>query len=481
MTNLNQQIRRIHVLLGACLTAGAFLLVICVSAGGAAFADEPDAADVGEPFDFKALEAYSLPAEKNADYLYLLAGRSLFKLNYGRGTYALSQATDKSARQAALAGWSQANADARKWLELNEKTLGVWKTGTSRAEAIEVPLSEFGFLSLLPVSNDARIFAALAVLKASRLMSDGHTAEAWSWYRATLRNSRHLGMHGGAIERMVGADVYRLARDPILNWAARPEVSTAELRQALADAIAVDSMTAPLSRTLKVEYLSVRHSITLVLANLRKVHPFVALATRQSGRPEKMVRVANLYFSNWLTNAERPRWQRKPMTDKEVGLFEPDAGSAKLPPARVLKKLVAMQLSGLEGNMGVISSPVVDYALPGMMSPFDTVDQDRVNRAAVVVGLALELYFRERGRFPAALPELVQAGDLKSIPLDPFGKGEAIHYRLVGNLIDHAVVWSVGPDRVNQAGQLPAGTPDSRSGPDTVFEIKAVRKSQGGK
>jgi hypothetical protein len=288
-------------------------------------------------------------------------------------------------------------------------------------------------------------------------------------------------MHGGIIERMVGTDVYRLARDPILNWAARPEVNAADLRPALADAIDVDSMTAPTSRTLKVEYLAVRQSIPQVLANLRKEHPFEAFATRQSGRPEKIVRLANFWFSNWLANAERPRWQRKPVSDRQVGLFEPDPGSPKLPPARELKILVGTQLSGLEGNTEMHHVPTIDYALPGMMSLFDTVDQDRVNRAAVIVGLALELYFREHGRFPAALPELVQDGDLKSLPPDPFGKGEAIPYRLVGNSIDHAVVWSVGPDAVNQAGQLPAGKPDSRSGPETVFEIKAVRNSHGGK
>ncbi len=162
-----------------------------------------------------------------------------------------------------------------------------------------------------------------------------------------------------------------------------------------------------------------------------------------------------------------------------VGLFEPEPGSPRLPPARDLKKIVAMQLSGLERNMGMISSPVVDYALPGMMSLFEIVDEDRVNRAAVSVGLALQLYFREHGRFPAALSELVQAGYLKSIPLDPFGKGEPIHYRLIGKSTDRAVVWSVGPDGVNQAGELPAGTPDPDS-PPTVFEIRAIRKLKSG-
>jgi hypothetical protein len=458
--------------------AGTFLLVLCASAGVASFADEPDVPDVGEPFDFKAFEAYSLSAEKNADSSYLRAQKFLFKFKGGREAYARRQATEKSVRQAALVGWGEANADARGWLARNEEALDIWKTGTAQAEAIEVPLREMGFESLLPVSNDARVFAALALLKSSRLTSEGHMAEAWSWYRATLRNSRHLGMHGGIVERMVGADVYRLARDPILNWAARPEVNAADLRQALADAVAVDSMTAPLARTLKVEYLSARHSIPLVLANLRKEHPFVAAATRQSGRPEKMVRVANYWFSNWLANAERPRWQRKPMSDKMVGLFEPDPGSPKPPPARELKKIVAMQLSGLERNMGVISSPVVDYALPGMMSLFDMVDEDRVNRAAVSVGLALQLYFREHGRFPA---EPTQAGYLKSLPLDPFGKGEAIHYRLVGTSPDHAVVWSVGPAGINQAGEPPSGAPGSESRPETVFEIKAFRESHSGK
>jgi hypothetical protein len=457
--------------------AMALALVANAPTSRTALGDEPDVPDVGAPFDFKAFEAYTLPAGKNADSLYLLAERSLVRLDRKRGSFAQNEATGKSARQAALGGWGEANEDARKWLDANEKALIAWKAGTTRADAIEVPLGEFACESLLPVSNDARVLATLALLKASRVTSANHAADAWSWYRSTLRYSRHLGMYGCMIERMVGAAVYRLARDPILNWAARPEVSAADIRQALADVAAIDSMTAPISRTLKVEYLGVRHSIPLVLANLRKNHPFMAVATRESGRPEKMVRIANLWFSNWLANAERPRWKRRPMSDKNIGLFEPDPGSAKLPPARELKKLAAMQLSGL-ANMGMMrTSPDEDYALPGMMWLFETVDQDRVNRAAVLVGLALQLYFREHGRFPEALPELVQSGCLKSIPPDPFGKGGPIHYRRQGDAKDRAVVWSVGIDGTNAAGKLPTAPNDSYESPITAFEIKAGRKN----
>src|SRR5580700_1702293 len=76
----------------------------------AALADGPDIPDLAEPFDVKAFEAYSLPAGKNADYLYLLAQRSLVKLDNKRGTF---EATEKSAQQAALAGWAEANPDVR--------------------------------------------------------------------------------------------------------------------------------------------------------------------------------------------------------------------------------------------------------------------------------------------------------------------------------------------------------------------------------
>jgi hypothetical protein len=469
---------RIRLTLG--LASGLLFGIAVQPASGAAVDGDADVRDVGEPFDVKAFAAYSLPADKNAVSWYLLAARALVGFDKGLAFPRIAAAR-ASARAAAINGCSAANEDARQWLNANKKALEVWKLGTGRTEAIEVPLDEYCTESLLPACDDARTLVALVLLKASQLADAGDVADAWTWYRASLRASRHLGMHGGGVERLVGTDLYRLARDPILHWAARPEVTAPELRQALEDVLAIDAMTAPISRTLKVEYLSVRHSIPQVLKNLKTEHPFVAVATRESGRPEKMLRVANLYFANWLANSERPRSQRRPMNDKKVGLFEPDPGSPQLPPPRVLKKLVAMQLSGLEANMGVIRIPPVDYALPGMMFLFDSVDQDRVNRAAVIVGLALQLHFRERSRFPQALSKLVKAGYLRSIPLDPFGQGEPVHYRLEGGSSDHAIVWSVGLDRITESGKLPTQKVNERISSVTVFEIKAPRKSASGK
>jgi hypothetical protein len=439
-----------------------------------------DIPDVGEPFDLETFAAFSVPNDKNAISQYLLAQRALVGLGKSMPPPRIVAAED-SARRAAVADWSEANEDARNWLEANRKALEIWKPGTNCDEAIEVPLDGITISALLPAATNAQAFARLALLEASREASTGHAADAWSWYRATLRSSRHFCRHGGSVDRLIGTEVYRLARDPILHWSSRPELTAADLRQALADAIAADDMTPPLSETFKVEYLSERNGLVEVMNNLSDQHPWVAVETRFSGRPERMRRALKLFFANWIAHADLPYAERRPVSDKGVPLFEPAPGEAALPPPEILKSAVAMWLSGLEApgsppHMG----PPVDFALPGMLSTFDTADRDRVNRAAVIVGLALQLYAREHGDFPAALPELVKAGYLKSVPLDPYGNGGPMHYRVEGKPAQQVIVWSVGLDGVAKDGKLPVEPVNERTSSITVFAIKAARKSLPG-
>ncbi len=101
-----------------------------------------------------------------------------------------------------------------------------------------------------------------------------------------------------------------MARDPILNWASRPELTPAALRQAMTDALAVDEMTPPLSETFKTEYISERNGLSEILANLPEHQPWAAVETRFSGRPERMRRALKLFFANWIAHADRPRPRR---------------------------------------------------------------------------------------------------------------------------------------------------------------------------
>jgi hypothetical protein len=432
--------------------------------------------DVGEPFDVETFAAYTLPNEQNAISQYLLAQRALVRFDPPKAAPRAGR-VENSARRKTLLDWSQANEAERKWLDANRMTLEVWKRGTERDEAIEVPLDALSITSLLPAANDGRTFASLALLEASRQAGEGHASDAWNWYRACLRASRHFCMHAAGIERLFGTRIYGMARDPILNWASRPELTPAALRQAMTDALAVDEMTPPLSETFKTAFLCERNGISEVLSNLSEQHPWVAVETRFSGRPERMRRALKLFFANWIAHADRPRSERRYLPDKDVPLFEVDSpGEPPLPSPEVLKSAVSMWLSGLDTHGSTSTGPPVDFALPGMMYLFEVADHDQVNRAGVIVGLALQLYFREHGDFPLALPELVKAGYLRSIPLDPFGKGEPIHYRVEAHP-PRAIVWSVGLDGVNKAGKPSVVKGDERSSEDTVFEIVAPPKA----
>lgn len=62
--------------------------------------------------------------------------------------------------------------------------------------------------------------------------------------------------------------------------------------------------------------------------------------------------------------------------------------------------------------------------------------------------LALRAYKLEHNVYPTKLQELVP-NDLKQVPADPFGGGEALRYKRAGNSY---VLWSIGPDGVDNGG-----------------------------
>lgn len=120
-----------------------------------------------------------------------------------------------------------------------------------------------------------------------------------------------------------------------------------------------------------------------------------------------------------------------------------------------------------------------DKAVAKMLLPpktlFDVFDNERTQQSALILGLALQLQYREHGKFPATLDELVKNGYLKSIPVDPFGKGEPFRYRRETNSLD-AVLWSVAQDGIDQQGRLEVWR-DTRDGKgDRSFKIHAPRR-----
>lgn len=442
------------------------------------FKRPPLIADVGPPFNVNHLEKSSLWYSGNVMPEYLLAGAAFVRLSTVAHRAQIEKA-EASADAAAIDGWQAANNDARHWLQQNREALARWRVATAGDKAMEIPLDKIDIDSPMQVSENARPFARLALLEASRLAADGHAGQAWDWYRGVLRASRHYCMNAGVVGRRVGASVFNMARDPVLCWAARPDVTASDLRQALRDSQGADGMTPSLTENLQVEYLAHRNSLPKILADVYQVNLLAAIETQLSGRPERIRRGMNLYFANWLAHADRPRWRRQRLADKQIELFEREPGEKggpELPSASMLRELSAMQLTGLERDLTVFHDPIVDYRLPRLLSLFDMVDEEQVDRTAVIVGLALQLHRREKGAFPKTLQELVSAGYLTALPPDPFGKGEPMHYRRENTTPQQAILWSVGLDEVDDGGTPGATTDDQQSPKDIVFKIVAKEK-----
>jgi hypothetical protein len=303
-------------------------------------------------------------------------------------------------------------------------------------------------------------------LQAARTTAEKRPAEAWPWYRDVLRSSRHVARHSVNIQRMVGVAIHASTVDPVLRWSSRRELTAADLRQALADVLAIEKLTPPASENLKVEYLSSSKSIKYNLRGWLGVPLWIA------GYPGRLQESLNIVYANWLSQIDRPRFRRK-MVAKPGNwqLFEPDSDSPHDP--KILTPAEIENRIGL--GRGTIQARLTGLLMPATAAFIDAVDREQTKQSALTLGLALELYHREHGQFPAKLDELVQAKYLTAIPADPFGRGESFHYRREADPAKGATLWSVWIDSKDQEGKIEADPQRADSPGDRIFHIAAPR------
>ena len=421
--------------------------------------------DVGEPFDVQRFLSVAVPDDQNAFTYYREAqGRFVnepagFRSNQAREPFS------KSCEEVIDGGWGRANEQVRGWLLANRPALDAWKRGTACADALEIPPADVTIGSPAPLTQSLREFSRLGLLEAAHVSAEKSPTDAWPWYRAVLRSSRHAGMHTAILGRMIGIALHAVTVEPVLRWSARPELSADDLRHALADVLAIDEMTPSLSDNLKAEYLLCRATMG---ANFPG---WSGLPMRLTGLPERTRRALNMVFANWLSQADRPRFRRTPSRGPWM-LFEPDPAAPANP--RILSPAEIEDRCGLADRSS--EAVMMNLLIPSIDGFFQSVDRERTRQAALLLGLALELYHRQHGHFPAALDELVKAGDLKMIPLDPFGKGEPFHYRREADPQQGAILWSVWTDGIDQNGKIEVGGDREGASGDKIFRIASPRK-----
>lgn len=406
--------------------------------------------DIGEPFDVVAHKSFTLPETENAFTNYREAMRSYSRLDFVVPANSPRwEAADKSLDEAHDKGWSAANEDVRKWVEVNRPAMRIWREGTKFDNAIEVPLNELTISSSLDAAQALRDFARLALLEASRFTEEGKTDEAWEWYRATLRSGRHVGIHACMIGRHVGNAILLMSVEPIQRWAAHSNVSADDLRRALADVQSIDAMTLPNSDTLKNEYFIILNTSAAEIEEVENMR--LGWLYRWSGQKERDRRLNRLVFANWLSQCDQPRYRRKLIVDDKLGLF--DTGSTIVdsqlyPPADIQNWDKVSEAAARYFRVPHVWS----FMVPADRGFLAGVDRGEARQGVLEISLATQIHQREHGSFPEKLESLVERGYLSALPADPFGKGEPLRYRREPD--GSATIWSLAEDGIDQNGKV---------------------------
>jgi hypothetical protein len=441
----------------------AALLLLAVSLLGLRGYEIVSTPDIGEPFDVETFSAYRLSDEKNAFTHY----RKVFELfvseqkvleshpSLNPQDFFVSVTTGQE-------DWSRAIPAVREWVALNRKSVEEWRRGAACEECLIFPLEEAATASAGDAVNVATHLtrqAEVESLEAMRLNSAGHPDEAWECYRILLRAGRHLAMHAPLMGPLVAGAIADLGVSGGVAWASQRSVNAALLRKAIRDVESIEEMRTPPSDVIKVEYLALRE----VEGSGMVVGSPLPEWLRYTGYPEQISRTARLVTANLLTQADRPRYLRSDVHPGKLGLFELDPTAPPdphlRPPEQIERSAVnsALTVAKTLRSVAPETASIIEICDPQSFTQnihvvIQVNDTAQTRRSALLLVLALQLHYREHGAFPASLEELVKNGYLKSIPIDPFGKGGPFHYRREPGPRGAAVVWSVWIDGVDQAG-----------------------------
>ncbi len=183
------------------------------------------------------------------------------------------------------------------------------------------------------------------------------------------------------------------------------------LKTALADVQIVDRLTAPNSEALKVEYISIMHSLDHCSDWIEKYSELDAtwqtaeqLSCYLKNEPERSRRVARLLIANHLSQVDKPACDRTKPAVKRPAIYRPDPMASQASHALPPPKIAVWFRSSL-----------LDRLWQPQFAMAELWHAERVNQASVVVKLAARLYRLEEGVDPTSVQDLV-GRYLESVP-----------------------------------------------------------------
>jgi hypothetical protein len=269
---------------------------------------------------------------------------------------------------------------------------------------------------------------------------------------------------------MISVTIHAISSEGLARWAQLPEVTSEQLRQALADARSDYQLYESPSNILKAEYLVARNSLqapdwVLYLDPMRPGAPrtiasakAMQLAYWFTAEPELTLRIFRHVVANQLPEIDKPLSRRRKMVGAGPAmLFDPDPaaplGPGQLDPAGIDRVIQRSSLSRI--------------LLPTLKRFDDVRQRQNARQSTLEASLAIQAYRRDHGEFPESLFDLVPVY-LDSVPIDPCNRsGGSLLYRR--DEPTRVVVWSVAEDGNDDDGVIEI--PNAKA-PDVGFVVK---------
>ncbi len=449
------------------LLIGAFLFALPFGIRAVMLAGIPDMA---EPFDIDEFFKWDVPAEEDAFTFYRQAADLQARLWADLKSQGGPTPQEPADHTVVLdQGWSEADESTKKWLELHRESLTVWRRGTEKPQGRNLSPADVAIDTLLEVIQQMRLFVRLAMYEEARLISAGELDKARQWARAAYRSGGHVGHRGCLIQGLVGVAIHAQSCNGLARWAEQPEVTSEQLKKALAEIKSDYALYDSRSNIMKAEYLAMRNTFmsakwAQMIAPMDPGQAGASVPMKMGywviGEPELTMRIFRQMLANQIQEIDKPLSTRR----KTVGtgaslLFEPDPTVPLLPG----------QLDPAGIDRGIKRSILIRMLAPSLKSYDNAMLRQASKQAAMEILLAAQAYRRDHGEFPEDLSQLVP-NYLAAVPLDPCDPaGGPLRYRC--DEVLKAVVWSVGYDRIDGGGDVESANSQPA---DVGFVIKSA-------
>jgi hypothetical protein len=280
--------------------------------------------------------------------------------------------------------------------------------------------------------QQTRELAHFLQLSALLAVQDGDPGQLADICRAGINNARAMGDEPSAIGMLVRIAIMEISLGPLERGVAQVELPPAELRR--------------LQELVQSEIDEPR--LTCAIRGERAISLDMIEATRD-GRLARSTLVvgAGKGWRSWV-----PTWLPMPVAQDRAAYL------------RGMTAIVEATKQAAEKQLDAIDEAAEkwrgrDWLLDNIIPTCTKVSAAHIRNNAklrcTLLALAAERYRQEHGSWPANLDALVQAGHLKSVPVDPYD-ARPVRYK---RLPDGVLFYSVGVDRVDDGGNVDRNNP----------------------